>query len=94
MTVHYLPGATPPPPSCRPCRVTFRSATSRDDEGNLKTIVLTVTIENGDFQGLIDLVRKDGGLWSSSPEAGVYFLPWPCAFVEVHTLETRDEELL
>jgi hypothetical protein len=94
MTVHYLPLPEPPPPSGQPCRVTFRSAISRDDEGNLKTISLNVTVENGDFQGIIDVVKEEGGLWSSSPEAGVFFLPWPCAYVEVHSLNRSSPLLL
>lgn len=48
MTVHHLPLRKPPPPSSRPCRVTFRSATSQDDQGNPKAISITVTVENGD----------------------------------------------
>jgi hypothetical protein len=94
MTVHHLPLPKPPRPSGQPCRVTFRSAISRDDEGNLKEIALNITLNDGDFQGLIDVVREKGGWWVLPPEGGAFFLPWPCAFVEVHPLENIDEEPL
>lgn len=87
MTVHYLPLPKPPLPPGRPCRVTFRSATSEDDQGSPKTIAVSVTADDGDYQAVIDAVAKEGGLYASSPEAGVFFLPWPCAYVEVHPLD-------
>ena len=87
MTVHYLPLPKPPLPPGQPCRVTFHSATSEDDQGNPKAIAVSVTADDGDYQGVIDAVAKEGGLYASSPEAGFFFLPWPCAYVEVHPLD-------
>jgi len=60
MTVHYLPLPKPPLPPGQPCRVTFRSATSEDDQGSPKAIAVSVTADDGDYQGVIDAVAKEG----------------------------------
>ncbi|MGH8586681.1 MAG: hypothetical protein ACREWE_11050 [Gammaproteobacteria bacterium] len=56
MTVHYLPLPNPPLPPSQPCRMTFHSATSEDDQGSPKAIAVSVTADDGDYQGVIDAV--------------------------------------
>jgi hypothetical protein len=59
MTVlHYLP--LPKPPLGQPCRVTFRSATSEDDQGSPKAIAVSVTADDGDYQGSSTPLRRRG----------------------------------
>ena len=60
MTVHYLPLPKPPLPPGQPCRVTFHSATSEDDQGNPKAIAVSVTADDGDTKGLSTPLRRRG----------------------------------
>ena len=68
-----------------PCKVTFFSPTFSADG----RIEWTVTIENGDYVGVIEAVKNYGGAYLPSQDGGktFWFLPWPCAAVRVSTVE-------
>jgi len=66
-----------------PCKVVFHSSSFRDTNGNEKSINVAVTIEDGDFHGIINSVIETGGIWGSSTNGEYFFLPWPCASVEL-----------
>lgn len=82
MTIIAFP-IKPPTEINGPCNVVFRSASYKDELGIEKTANVVVKIENGDFQGIIDSVKEQGGIWGVYENGGGFFMPWPCAFVEI-----------
>lgn len=82
-TIVNFPGRKPKNTNAGPCRVVFHSTTFRDERGADKTVNVAVTIADGDFQGVIDAAREIGGIWGEQPDGVPFFLPWPCACVEV-----------
>jgi hypothetical protein len=67
-----------------PMKVTFYSAPFTDEYGTGRTQSVSVTVENGDFLGIIDAVRADGGVVVRDPDlAEAWYIPWPPAAIKV-----------
>lgn len=72
--------------SARPRVITFRSAQCADDKNNVKAHNISVRIADGDALGILEAVKDHGGIGCLADDGTYYFLPWPCACVEI-----RDE---
>ncbi len=76
-----------PPEGSGPCNVAFIGHPFKTPEGQQTTLSVTVTIEDGDFAGLIATIKDFGGIFIPPEEgqSGVtsWFLPWPCAAVRI-----------
>jgi len=84
MPIINFPEMKMPEIGAGPCTVIFHSSIFKDATGSDKNVNVFVHIENGDFQGVIDSVVKLGGIWGiHQEERAGFFLPWPCACVEV-----------
>jgi hypothetical protein len=53
-------------------------------DGKTEQLTLNVTVENGDYEGIISAVKENGG-WFLRNDNGdpAWFLPWPCAAIRV-----------
>lgn len=60
-------------------KITFYAPLFRKGEKDMSVSVV-VHIENGDVAGILETVKEDGGVWSPD---GSFFIPYPCACVEV-----------
>lgn len=74
-------------PAGVPIIISFRSAETRDDEGNPKVVTIHVRVENGDALGILDAVIEMGGVGEETPDGEYVFIPWPCALVEIKSAE-------
>ena len=63
--------------------ITFRSSEFQDNQGNSKTININVTVGDGDVFGILDVVKEEGGIGMVHDDGVYYFIPWPCACVEI-----------
>ena len=63
----------------KPARITFYSSTYFKDNAPA-TAAITVMVEDGDFLGILEVVKENGGIWS---EDMAVFIPYPCACVEI-----------
>ena len=52
-------------------------------DGHSSFITICVNIEDGDVLGLISTVERRGGICEMGEDGTYYFLPWPCAAVEI-----------
>ena len=72
-----------PQPVIGPVEVSFFGIPFEID-GEQQQLTLSVIVENGDFQGAIDSMRDNGGLYvEGDPSGAGWYLPWPCAAVRV-----------
>jgi hypothetical protein len=71
-----------------PNRVTFFGFPCVLDDGRTVRLSAHVDVLDGDVQSAIDIVRGNGGLFvpGNGSDAFQYFLPWPCALVQVGPL--------
>lgn len=69
-----------------PARITFHSAKYAKRDGQDATINISVEVANGDVLGVLEEVRKNGGIWVHDEKGQFFYLPWPCAAVEVENL--------
>lgn len=67
--------------------VTFYSPLYRNTEGKETTCSATVRVEDGDALGIINAVKEDGGLLWKDDDGTFFYLPWPCAAVEIRDVE-------
>ena len=76
------------------CTVTFVGFGYRTPEGNEGRLNLSITIEDGDATGMIDAIKKQGGVYLPSQDDGrtYWFLPWPCAAVRICPVEKSPGE--
>jgi hypothetical protein len=54
-------------------------------EGESGKINWSITIENGDYVGVLAAIKEQGGVYLPSQDGGksYLFLPWPCAAVRI-----------
>jgi hypothetical protein len=71
-----------PPKNNSPCRLTFFGSSFEAGNSN---ITWSITIEDGDYVGVIEAVKQNGGIYAASQDRGktYWFLPWPCAAVRI-----------
>lgn len=77
------------------CQLVFRSAKVQREDGRDQVVNVVVTIEFARIDEFIDAVREVGGLWAGPDADGrAYFLPWPCACVDVLPLTDAEARTL
>ncbi len=70
-------------PAGTPREISFYGTAYRDADGNEKTLTFNVRVENGDAVGILEAVIENGGIGRYGDEGTFYYLPWPCAAVEI-----------
>jgi hypothetical protein len=80
-----LEKALPPPEAKGPCTIIFHGFPCKTRENQDYRLTLSVTIQDGDFQGVIDAFKENGGAWLPDEfgEDAVWWMPWPCAAIKV-----------
>jgi hypothetical protein len=73
-----------------PCTVIFYGFPFKTRENQDYRLTFSVTIENGDYQSVIDAFKENGGVWmpNERDEHGAWWMPWPCAAIKVDFEET------
>lgn len=68
--------------------VTFIGHDFTDKEGERRNLSLTVTVDDGDFLGILETVKAEGGsfLPDADGASGGWFLPWPPAAIRIESL--------
>lgn len=66
-----------------PCSISFHSATYRDQNGRSSSLAITINVENGEFQGVLDRVKEQGVGGVICDDGAYRFLPWPPAVIEI-----------
>jgi hypothetical protein len=66
--------------------VSFFSPVYRDAAGNSRSVSISVSVENGDVMGIIEVVKEDGGIMERCEDGTFIFIPWPCAAVHIRKL--------
>ena len=75
-------------PESFPRRVEFFGHTFTTPDEEDRSLVYTVEVEDGDYQGIIDTVREDGGTYLVHEDGSVWFMPWPPAAIRVTPLSS------
>ena len=72
-----------------PVTVTLIPPRYRVSDGHEGSLSISITVENGDYQGVIDAIRENGGMYSIKPDQNgdFWFLPWPPAVVRLSAHE-------
>ena len=83
MTVRYIQDYKAEHTDPRPREISFHSANYKDKNGNDRAVHVCVRIENGDVAGLLKLVIEQGGIGDMGDDGAFWFVPWPCAVIEV-----------
>jgi hypothetical protein len=68
--------------------VTFFGIPFQGPDGESQQLTLNVTVEDGDFEGVIATVRDNGGWYVQDEDSSAWFLPWPCAAVRVEPVRS------
>ncbi len=71
-------------PPKRPAVVTFYGAFHADRTGNLRSLTISIMVDDGDWSDLMEKVMENGGVGGENDDGEPFFLPWPCAAVDVH----------
>jgi hypothetical protein len=71
-------------PPKRPAVVTFYGAFHADRTGNLRSLTISIMVDDGDWSELMENVMENGGVGGENDDGEPFFLPWPCAAVDVH----------
>ncbi len=71
-------------PPRRPAVVTFYGAFHADRTGNLRSLTISIMVDDGDWSELMENVMENGGVGGENDDGEPFFLPWPCAAVDVH----------
>ncbi len=71
-------------PPKRPAVVTFYGAFHADRTGNMRSLTISIMVDDGDWSDLMDKVMENGGVGGENDDGEPFFLPWPCAAVDVH----------
>ena len=71
-------------PPRRPAVVTFYGAFHADRTGNLRSLTISIMVDDGDWSELMENVMENGGVGGENDDGEPFILPWPCAAVDVH----------
>ena len=66
--------------------ICFHGSQYSDQNDQCKTLNICVKVENGDVAGILQTVQDNGGIAETDDSGVIYFLPWPCAAVEIRDL--------
>ncbi|HKU97282.1 MAG TPA: hypothetical protein VJR58_18495 [Vineibacter sp.] len=83
MTVIELAEVTRTKPPGRPRVMTFYSPVHRGDDGQDRSLSISLRIEDGDIARVLHIVRKNGGIGQENAEGVLQYVPWPCAAVTI-----------
>lgn len=75
-----------PEGSTGPAEVSFIGFRFEQEDGETQRLQVNVVVANGDFEGIINAVRENGGIYvqpNEGEDVAAWFLPWPCAAVRV-----------
>ena len=67
-------------------KLTFFGAPFLDDQGSNQRLTYSVSVDDGDYQGIIDAVRDSGGTLIPSGDGSHWFFPWPPAAIKIEHL--------
>lgn len=83
----------PLPRDSRPSRLSFIGFSCTLPDGSTTRLSAHVDVLDGDVQSAIDIVRRAGGLLVPADDdpAIQYFLPWPCALVQIVALPVGND---
>jgi hypothetical protein len=70
-------------PPGRPRVVTFYSPLHRGEDGQERSVCITLRIEDGDIAHVLHAVRENGGIGQENAEGVLQYVPWPCAAVTI-----------
>ena len=73
----------------KPCQISFYGH-SYQVAGDNKALNLDVVVADGDYIAVFDFVIEQGGIGEIGGDGIYYFLPWPCAAVEIKPLEGKN----
>ena len=79
-------------PPKRPAVVTFYGAFHADRTGNLRSLTISIMVDDGDWSDLMEKVMENGGVGGENDDGEPFFLPWPCAAVDVHYPDEPDSD--
>lgn len=83
------------PRDSRPSRLSFIGFSCTLPDGSMTRLSAHVDVLDGDVQSAIDIVRRAGGLLVPADDdpAIQYFLPWPCALVQIVALPVGEDTM-
>ena len=79
-------------PPRRPAVVTFYGAFHADRTGNLRSLTISIMVDDGDWSELMENVMENGGVGGENDDGEPFFLPWPCAAVDVHYPDQTESD--
>ena len=79
-------------PPRRPAVVTFYGAFHADRTGNLRSLTISIMVDDGDWSELMENVMENGGVGGENDDGEPFFLPWPCAAVDVHYSDQPESD--
>ena len=82
-TVHFIEDYKVKHLDSRPREICFHSPTYRDKNGIENVVNICVRVENGDVFGILESVVKNGGIGNMHENGTFFFIPWPCAAIEI-----------
>ncbi|MDP8996530.1 MAG: hypothetical protein M3O03_05945, partial [Pseudomonadota bacterium] len=62
----------------KPISLTFFSPKFVGLDGKDASVSVTLTVENGDWEGALAAVKENGGLGRVTAVGQLQFVPWPC----------------
>lgn len=86
MSVHYLKGKFAEQKERKPRRVSFFSPIYRDEHGHHKSVNINIDMQDGDVEAAIAAAIENGGIGLTRDDGVFYFVPWPCAAIEIQDL--------
>ena len=74
----------------RPAVITFYRAFHADRTGSMRSLTISIIVDDGDWSELMENVMANGGIGGENDDGEPFFLPWPCAAVDVHYPEPSE----
>jgi hypothetical protein len=67
-----------------PAVITFYGPLHTDRAGNMRSLTISITVDDGGWSRVMEHVMENGGIGGENSAGEPFFLPWPCAAVDVH----------
>ena len=80
------------PQATRPAVITFYGAFHSDRNGNMRSLTISIRVDDGDWSELMENVMENGGVGGENDDGEPFFLPWPCAAVDVHYPDQTESD--
>lgn len=76
-----------------PCVITLYYPPFVDDSGTTQTHNAAIVVEDGDWQGMLDAIRDQGGAYNAEPRNGkLWIFPWPPSAISLHAIDRTTRE--